>query len=656
MKCSRTIKSLTVGVSLTLLLSFSNNESYRTEHNVKMPYKKYGYTDRQAAARLLDRFSFGARPGEVDAVVNMGIDKWFEQQLEGADTDTEVVKRLANFKTLGLDNETIVNTYLNPGQIVRFAVKNGLVNKDSIQADKKAYQDQLRNLMQQMGLRPLQELQTELINQKIIRAAYSNNQLHEVLTDFWFNHFNVSLTKPQCVQYIQTYERDAIRPNVTGNFSTMLLATAKHPAMLEFLDNASSVSDKNRLVNKRVEAAVQQQLEKKADDMQSAGSPLAPFAQQAVQARKVQGLNENYAREIMELHTLGVDGGYTQADVTAVARALTGWGLRPLVKDAPGRNLYERGLQNNFGNRGFVVEKDFFFRADKHDDEAKTILGKNFPANGGYKEGEEVINMLANHPSTAQFIAKKIAIRFVSDTPATSLVNKMAETFRKTDGNIKAVLITMVNDREFWNQKSSREKIKSPFELAISAIRATNADVQQPAQVFNWINKMGQKIYFYQAPTGFPDRASYWINTGALLNRMNFGLAFAAQKIPGIKIDLAALNNNHEPESTEDALHVYSNIFLPERDNKQNIKRLTAMVADQSLAQKINDAVEKTSPMQQQTEDNMMDAMTAVKRNDDKLALNKKNKSIITATLPGNNSMMAQVAGIIIGSPEFQRK
>jgi uncharacterized protein (DUF1800 family) len=624
MTWNRIYKRFIAGVFLTLVFAFSEKGA-ENAHSVRMPYKKYGYTDKQAAARLLDRFSFGAKPGEVDAVVKVGLDKWVEQQLTGNLADDEVNTRLANYKTLSLNNETIVNTYLNPGQLIRFAAKNGLINRDSLQGDKKEYQGQVRMLMQQMGLRPLQELQGELINQKIIRAAYSNNQLHQVLTDFWFNHFNVSLTKPQCVQFIQTYERDAIRPHVVGNFSTLLNATAKHPAMLEFLDNASSISDKNTLVNKRAEAVVQKQLEKRADDMQASGSKLAPFAQQAAQAKKVQGLNENYAREIMELHTLGVDGGYTQADVTAVARALTGWGVRPLIKDAPGRNLYERGMQNNFDNRGFVVENDFFFRADKHDDEAKIILGKNFSANGGYKEGEEVLTMLANHPSTAQFIAKKLAIRFVSDTPATSLVNKMAETFRKTGGNIKAVLITMVNDPSFWNQQLSREKVKSPFELAISTIRATNADIRQPGQVFNWVTKMGQKIYFYQAPTGFPDRASYWINTGALLNRMNFGLAFASQKIPGVKIDLAALNNNHEPESAEDALKVYSAIFLPERDHTQNIKRLTAMVADKSVADKINAAAEK-------------------------------NNSQPIPSAPGNNSMMAQVAGIIIGSPEFQRK
>lgn len=656
MKLSRTIKSLTVGVSLTLLVSFTNNETYFAEHSVKMPFKKYGYTEKQAAARLLDRFSFGARPGDIDAVVNKGLNKWMEEQLEGNISDDEVNRRLSNYKTLSLNNETIVNTYLNAGQIIRFAAKNGLINKDSIQGDKKAYQEQVRNLMQQMGLKPILELQSELINQKIIRAAYSNNQLHELLTDFWFNHFNVSITKQQCQQYIQTYERDAIRPNVTGNFSTLLEATAKHPAMLEYLDNASSVSDKNNLTNKKANAFVDQRLQQRADEMKAAGTAGAEILEKTIQAKKVQGLNENYAREIMELHTLGVDGGYTQADVTAIARALTGWGLRPLVKDGPGRALYEKGLQNGFEKKGFVVENDFFFRADKHDDEAKTILGKNFPANGGYREGMEVIQLLATHPSTAQFIAKKIATRFVSDTPSTTLVNHMAETFKKTNGSIKQVLITMVNDPAFWNQKTTREKVKSPFELAISAVRATNADIQQPFQVYNWCNKMGQKLYFYQAPTGFPDRASYWINTGSLLNRMNFGLAFATQKIPGIKFDLAALNNNHEPESVEDALKVYSNIFLPERDNTANIQRLANLVNDGSLAERISAAAEKNTSNNTLMDSMGDDMMQGNRRNSEKATLNKKNKPIALPSATGSNSMVSQVAGIIIGSPEFQRK
>jgi uncharacterized protein (DUF1800 family) len=435
-----------------------------------------------------------------------------------------------------------------------------------------------------------------LVNQKVLSAAYSNNQLQEVLTDFWFNHFNVSVTKNQCQQYVYTYERDAIRPNVMGKFKDLLLATAQHPAMLEYLDNASSVSIKNQ-----------------------------PRANMAA-PRNARGLNENYAREVMELHTLGVDGGYTQADVTTVARALTGWTVMPLAKDAPARNLLERLNPTQLERRGFVMKGDFLFRADQHDNEPKTILNKNFPANGGYQEGIDVLTMLAEHPSTAKFICTKLATRFVSDTPSASLIKNMVKTFQSTDGDIKAVLRTMVYDPAFWKKSVSHEKIKSPFEMVISAVRATNAQVIQPFQLFNWCTKMGQRFYYYQAPTGFPDRASNWINTGALLNRMNFGLAFASQKIPGVRMDLAALNNYHEPESAIDALTVYSNILIPQRDHTANIKRLIPLVNDEAVEEKISKAatVDKTA---------------------EQMILDK-----------GTKNMLSQVVGIIIGSPEFQRK
>jgi len=656
MKFSRMYKSFLVGAALTLLTAFAGSKE-TTSSGVKMPYKKYGYTERQAAARLLDRFTFGAKPGQIDEVVNMGIDRWFDQQLDGQISDEEVSKRLNNFKTLALNNETIVNTYMNAGQVYRFAIKNGLVEKDSsLKADKGEYRNKVREVMQQQGFRPIVELQSELINQKIIKAAYSNNQLHELLTDFWFNHFNVSLTKQQCTQFILTYERDAIRPNVVGNFETMLAATAKHPAMLEFLDNASSVSNTNSVVSKRANAFAAQKLQKKADEMMANKEPGAQFMEQAVKARKAQGLNENYAREIMELHTMGVDAGYTQADVTAVARALTGWSIRPLVKDAPANNLIERVGKENLEKRGYVFENDFMFRADKHDDSAKIILGKLFPANGGYKEGEEVIHILATNAATANFICKKLATRFVNDTPSVVLVKNMATVFQKTNGNIKAVLMALVNDAAFWNQKVTREKIKSPFELVVSAVRATNADVHQPFQLYNWCARMGQKLYYYQAPTGFPDKAAYWINTGALLNRMNFGLAFAGQKIPGVKMDLLALNSNHEPESADQALALYSKFLLPERDNAANIKRLSTLVRDENVVDKINQAAEKTNPT---SSDEMMniDMMDSrVKKANEKAILGKKSRPFTMPSNAGNNSMVAQVAGIIIGSPEFQRK
>ncbi|MEO7529869.1 MAG: DUF1800 domain-containing protein, partial [Sediminibacterium sp.] len=618
---------------------------------------------------LLGRFTFGTKPGQIKEVVDMGLEKWLQQQLEMGLPDEEVTRRLpaSDYEALALNNETIVNTYLNAGQIIRIAAKNNLLDKDSIRnLDKPEYRVQLKKIMDEQGYKAPQELQRQIVNQKIVRAAYGQNQLQEVLTDFWFNHFNVSLTKGQCQQFVLTYERDAIRPNVLGNFETILEATAKHPAMLEYLDNAQSVSMENDMArtqdkNNFAKLAKQRMLQM-ANDTSKGGKIL----QQTIKARQTQGLNENYAREIMELHTLGVDGGYTQTDVTTVAKALTGWSIMPLYKDGPGTKLLQAAGPALLARRGFIVEGDFLFRADKHDENAKTILGKTFPANGGYEEGKQVLEMLSMHPSTAKFICTKLATRFVCDTPSVVLINKMSDAYLKSNGNIKAVLVTMVNSREFWDTKALREKVKSPFEFAISAIRATNADVQQPFQIYNWCTRMGQRFYYYQAPTGFPDRATYWINTGSLLNRMNFGLAFATEKIPGVKINLAALNDNHEPESAEAALAIYSKILLPERNQDDNIRRLTAMVKDANLEKKISDAAAKntvgvpdmTTNMQQ---DDMMAAAESVpnKRNkkaNERAALSKKNLPLTTLYVAGNTNTVSQVAGIIIGSPEFQRK
>lgn len=657
-----------VGAGLTLLSAFVQGSSAdSSEPRLNMPYKKMGLTQEQAAAHLLNRFTFGTQPGQVKQVVEMGLDHWLMQQLAGNLPDEEVNRRLpaANYEALAMDNETIVNRYLNAGQIIRVAAKNNLLDKDSLRnLDKPEYRTQLKKLMDAQGYQLPQELHRQLINQKVIRAAYGQNQLQELLTDFWFNHFNVSLTKGQCQQYVLTYERDAIRPHVLGDFATLLEATAKHPAMLEYLDNASSVSMDNDMARRQEKNAFARQarerLQQAANDTTTPGGKIL---QQTLAARKTQGLNENYAREIMELHTLGVDGGYTQQDVTTVARALTGWTVKPLYKDGPGNKLLQAAGPALLQRRGFVVEGDFLFRADKHDESAKTILGKNFPANGGYEEGRQVLAMLAAHPSTAKFISTKLAARFVSDTPSAALVNKMTEAFLKSNGNIKTVLITMVNSREFWDTKALREKVKSPFEFAISAIRATNADVQQPFQIYNWCTRMGQRFYFYQAPTGFPDRAAYWINTGSLLNRMNFGLAFATGKIPGVKLNLAALNDNHEPESAEAALAIYSKILLPERNQDENIRRLTAMVRDTNLEQKLNEAAAKnpltTVDVQTEQTDEMMGASMNRNRREkanEKKALGKKNLPLTTLYVAGNTNTVSQVAGIIIGSPEFQRK
>lgn len=611
--------------------------------SIRMPYQQAGLTKEQAAAHLLNRFSFGIQPGQIQEVVKMGLEKWLEQQLEASLPDTELDKRLTTFDALKMSNETIVNQYLTPGQIILLGIQEKIIRNDSLRdTDREKYRQELARVMQASGVKPVQELHRQLVNQKILRAVYSHNQLKEVLTDFWFNHFNVSLTKGQSQQYVMTYERDAIRPHVLGNFRDMLLATAKHPAMLEYLDNALSVSNDNerarRQQNNAMLRAARERAEGRLNDTTKPGNALL---QQAVAARRSQGLNENYAREVMELHTMGVDGGYTQKDVTEVARALTGWSVRPMNKKGPAIRLIENFSEEQLKRRGLMIEGDFLFRGDKHDEGEKIILGKKYNGKDGYEEGVAVLNTLASQTSTAKFISTKIAIRFVSDEPSQALIKTLTNTYQQTEGNIKAMIIAMVNHPDFWSKKALREKIKSPFEFAISALRATKAQVMQPFQIFNWCSKMGQRIYYYQAPTGFPDRANFWINSGALLNRMNFGLALATQKIPGVRINLLALNNNHEPESADEALRAFSKILLPERDNEENIKRLTAMVRDANVEQKIAVAVNKAKDNNMEEE---IEEETRMQVTRDKEDVKKEVTS------------MAQVVGIIIGSPEFQRK
>ncbi|MDB5221775.1 MAG: hypothetical protein JWN83_442 [Chitinophagaceae bacterium] len=652
-----TAKLLVFCVSF-LLLSFFQPPTYKPHFT--FPYKKAGLTEREAAAHLLSRFSYGATPGQIDEVVNMGLEKWFEQQLDGSLADDALNQRLSDYDALKLSNEQITNTFPRPAQVLRMAVQDGKIDKDSVKLDKKEYRQQVQAYMQEKDLRPQQELFRQFINQKVLRAAYSNNQLQEVLTDFWFNHFNVSITKNDCAQFIPNYERDVIRPNVFGKFENLLLATAKSPAMLLYLDNFSSSGENtnaNLPGNQQLRKMMQQKQEQMTDSAQK--NQLKKLQNN----KKAQGLNENYAREVMELHTLGVDGGYTQSDVTQAARVLTGWTIYPFGDRGYGnamKKVVERIGEDKLTERGFVHDGDFLFAINRHDNKEKTVLGKTFASNGGYEEGVQLLKMLAHNPSTAKFISRKLAVRFVSDNPPQSLIDKMAKTFLEKDGDIKEVLITMTTSPEFWSKNVIREKTKSPFELAISAVRALNAEIKQPYQIFAWADKMGQKMYFYQAPTGFPDKGQYWINTGALLNRMNFGLAISSQRISGTKLDLLALNQHHEPESATDALIKYSKLIMPERNLDETVKRLTPMLNDPELVKKINDAADKNTVQQTTMVNNevvMNDDMEEGIGNKGGKGLKGLKKGNYTLqTVPGNNSMLSQVVGIIIGSPEFQRR
>lgn len=615
----------------------------------RFPYKKAGLTPQQAAAHLLSRFTYGGTPGEVENVVAMGLEKWFDQQLKAGLPDEKLEQRLSEYNALKLTNTQAVNTYLKSGQVYRMAIEEGVIHKDSVdKPTPKAYKEKLQQFMDQKGFRPERELVEQFTNQKVLRAVYTSNQLQEVLTEFWFNHFNVSFTKGDCEEFIPAYERDVIRPNALGHFENLLIATARSPAMLMYLDNFSSVGE---------------------NDAEQA-------AKRKAKGKKMQGLNENYAREVMELHTMGVDGGYTQADVTEAARVLTGWTVYPMGKGdrAAGlQKMLEKVGEDHLKERGFVHDGDFLFTPNRHDTGEKTVLGKHFAptlSGGGYEEGVQLLSMLARHPSTAQFISRKIAIRFVNDIPPATLIDKMANVFTSKNGDIREVLIAMVTAPEFWSDAALREKTKSPFELAVSAVRSLGAEVAQPEQITDWMKRMGQKLYFYQDPTGFPDRAQYWINPGSLLNRVNFGLALAGGHIKGVTFDLLALNNNREPESAEAALLAYSKVILPERRTEEQIKRLTPLLNDPELHQKIGKAAKETpvatngNNMEMKDAGGGMmtgDAMSDTENNSSgKPVAEETGKTVIAKNFNSKNEpgkyRLSQVVGILIGSPEFQRR
>jgi len=342
---------------------------------------------------------------------------------------------------------------------------------------------------------PQQVVARDLMEGKVLRAVYSNRQLDEVLTDFWYNHFNIYLDKGADRYLVTAYERDAIRPHVLGKFRDLLEATAKSPAMLFYLDNWQSVG------------------------------PSAPAARRGNAKQQRRGLNENYGRELLELHTLGVDSGYTQKDVTEVARCFTGWTI----------NQPQRG-----GTFAFVPRL--------HDNGEKVVLGVTIPAGGGEKDGEEVLDIVAHSPATAHFISRKLAQRFVADDPPATLVETMAQTFLKSDGDIREVLRTMLNSKEFWSEGAYRSKMKSPLEMVASAVRAVNGEVDFATALTNQVAQLGEPLYRKQEPTGYSNSSKEWLNSAGLVARMNFALQLADNKVPGVKVPLAVSGKADDSE------------------------------------------------------------------------------------------------------------
>jgi uncharacterized protein (DUF1800 family) len=375
----------------------------------------------------------------------------------------------------------------------------------------------------------------EVQSGKLLRAVYSDRQLDEVLTDFWFNHFNVYIGKGADRYLVTAYERDVIRPHVFGKFKDLLVATAQSPAMLFYLDNWQSEGPDSPAATGQPQPRAHNAAHPRWANGPFGRGPVSypnPRPQQPQakpnQQKRRSGLNENYARELMELHTLGVNGGYTQKDVTEVARVFTGW-----------------TLQDPREGGGFV------FKERLHEPGPKTVLGHKIKENGE-KEGLQVLDILAHHPSTAHFISLKLAQRFVADDPPPALIDQMAATFRKTDGDLREVMRTMLKSPQFWAPETYRAKVKTPFEFVVSALRATDADVTETQPLLRTLNTMGMQLYGMQPPTGYSTKADAWVNSAALLDRMNFGLSLVNNKIPGTTFDPRKLVTYSQDMSADD--------------------------------------------------------------------------------------------------------
>ena len=449
----------------------------------------------QQVRHVLNRLAFGARPGDVERVRAIGVDRWIAMQLQPSHVRDTVAERIvAALPTLTMSSTELFDHYPTPQVVRARAERSKMTREDSME---------LRQIAQE-SRRVLAEMQVA----KVARAIASERQLEEVMVDFWDNHFTVFAGKGPERYFIASYEREAIRPHALGKFRTLLGAVAKSPAMLFYLDNWQSSVEETRPsleCGMRTADCEQRRLQNRR---RSIRNPNSVGALRAARIRR--GLNENYARELLELHTLGVDGGYTQDDILNVARAFTGWTL-----EQPRRG------------GGFV------FRPVMHDAGEKIVLGHRLPSGRGIEDGEQVLDIIARHPSTARFIATKVATRFVSDDPPSSLIDRAAETFARTDGDIREVVRTIVTSPEFFASSAYRAKVKSPFELVVSALRAINATPDMTPRTAQVVARLGQPLFLHQAPNGWPEKGDAWINTGAILNRINFGLALAGGALPG---------------------------------------------------------------------------------------------------------------------------
>ena len=520
--------------------------------------------------------------------------------------------------------------------------------------DQEKYREAIREYYQKNGLQPPQRITGELQASRILRAVYSERQLQEVMVDFWTNHFNVFAGKGVDRWLLTSYDRDTIRPNSMGKFADLLKATAESPAMLFYLDNFQSVSPNAQPFNGRRPPAGgarpgadpirellrtgrlnnQQNAQQQGNPNAGQQGPNMPQVQ-AQQKQPKRGINENYARELMELHTLGVDGGYTQKDVQEVARCFTGWTIfAPRGAGVAAAAIMGGQARDNAGK--------FYFAPRMHDDGEKIVLGHKIPAGGGIKDGLMVLDILAHQPATARFVATKLARHFVMDNPSPALVDRVAAAFTRSDGDIRETLKAIFSSPEFNSPEAYRAKVKRPFELTISAIRTLGAETTGGPQLHQWIARMGQPLYGFQTPNGYSDVAENWVNTGALLERLNFGLALASNRIPGTRVNLAKFVGDTGTGSTADKAKVMDR-FLSVIVNGEISSR-----TKETLMKQLNEEI-TLPPTQKVADQEVAEMMPGPGAGPRQAMLRQGPQATIT-------DPVTKIVGLILGSPEFQRQ
>jgi uncharacterized protein (DUF1800 family) len=534
------------------------------------------------------------------------------------------------------------------------------------------YRQKIREYYEKNGLMQPQRIMGELQSSRILRAVYSERQLQEVMVDFWTNHFNVFAGKGADRWLLTSYDRDTIRPNALGKFSALLKATAQSPAMMFYLDNFQSVSPNAQLGrpgagaarragaqgnglpgllnggirdirDRQVPAGAAQDRamnrypNAQAQQRSGEGNPQPPPNAQ----RQRRGINENYARELMELHTLGVDGGYSQKDVQEVARCFTGWTILAPRGGAAATQEMRNGpradmLRENAGK--------FFFNPRAHDDGEKTVLGHKISAGGGFKDGLEVLDILAHHSSTAKYVATKLVRYFVSDDPPPGLVDRVAASFTKSNGDIRETLRTIFFSSEFNSQQAYRAKVKRPFELTISAIRTLGGETNGGPQLHQWIARMGEPLYGYQTPNGYSDASETWVNTGGLLERMNFGLALASNRIPGTRVELNRLVSNSDKGQSLSKTEI--------------MDRFLGLIVAGEISPKTKEALMKQFNEQPLTLSATTQANTPGGGMGGEMmdAPSRRQQRLLARADANVTDPVTKIVGLILGSPEFQRQ